>query len=130
MRQEEKLLNMEVDYKSMEEAVQSLKVVNKQLREKYKQALNEIKDLDKEGSQKNQDLLDTIRTQERDLNFYKALTLMVMSEEDIQKIRGDCKTDDNFDYVVPPFYFKKNKLHFPNIPRAQAMDIVMNEREQ
>jgi hypothetical protein len=46
------------------------KLVNK-LKKRYKAALNEIKDLGDEHQSEKFDLFDTIRSIERDLDFYK-----------------------------------------------------------
>lgn len=45
----------------MQEEIDENRRVIEQLRLKYKQAQNEIKDLDNENEMKNEDLLDTIR---------------------------------------------------------------------
>ena len=40
------------------------------LRKKYQESLNEIKDLEKENEKDREDLLETIRTQDKDIKFY------------------------------------------------------------
>lgn len=49
---------------------QKAKIISK-LKSRYKAALSEIKDLDAEHQSNKEDLLDSVRILERDLDFYK-----------------------------------------------------------
>lgn len=52
------------------------KILSK-LRNKYKEALEEIKDIEKEFETQREDYLDMIRISERDSSFYKEICLML-----------------------------------------------------
>ena len=59
----------------------------KLLKDNYKSALNEIKDLQSEHETNRQELLDTIRFNEKELKYCQAINKMVLSEEEMEKIK-------------------------------------------
>ena len=68
-RQEEELLVKEKYYNSMQEEVSDCRKIIKKLRQKLKGAQNELKDIHKENAERNEDLLDTVREQAKELDF-------------------------------------------------------------
>ena len=67
-----------------------MRKIMKQLRKKYKQAMVEIEDIEKEHEQQRGDLLETIRVQERDIKFHSGISQMILRDEEIQLIKTKC----------------------------------------
>ena len=67
---------MEVQYK-----VNRIGKIIKKLRQKLKNAQNELKDIHKENLEKNEELLDTVREQAKELDFLNQLTGYLVTDE-------------------------------------------------
>lgn len=84
--------------------------------------MDEIKDLDQEHERNREDLLDTIRDNERDLKLYKGLVKMLMPEEDVQKVFKRCLWNESEgEWTIPPFLYKHKKVQFPTIRNAEQL---------
>lgn len=59
----------------------------KKLREKYKQAQQEIEDLQHETQFNKEDLLETIRLQDRDVKFANKVMAIMLSENEQYKLK-------------------------------------------
>ena len=62
--------------------LERLRNINKKLRSKYKQAQQEIKNLAKENDNNKTELLDSIRMQEKDMQFNEKLVKIMLNEND------------------------------------------------
>mmetsp|Transcript_41097 Transcript_41097/g.53921 ORF Transcript_41097/g.53921 Transcript_41097/m.53921 type:complete len:97 (-) Transcript_41097:865-1155(-) len=51
--------------------IERLRTINKKLRRKYQEAAQEIKTLTREADSNKDELLDIVRTQEKDIKFYE-----------------------------------------------------------
>ncbi len=60
MRQEEEMMLVEKNYQSLQEEVDDMRRLIKKFRLKYKQAVNEIKDLNAEHNKERTELFETI----------------------------------------------------------------------
>lgn len=56
-------------YNSMQEEVEDARKIIKKLKTKLKSATNELKDIHQENAEKNEELLDTVREQAKELDF-------------------------------------------------------------
>ena len=65
MRKEDEVLMVEQHYKDLQEESEENRKNIKKLRSKYQAAVDEIKDLEQEHERNREDLLDTIRDNER-----------------------------------------------------------------
>jgi len=130
IKKDEEMLLAEKNYKSLQEEVDDTRKVVKKLRIKYRVALNEISDLQKEHELHREDLLDTIREQEKDLNFYYGVAIMMFNEDEMTKIRAKSIYDnEGKNWKIPPFLVKSKKVKFPQLKSAQAMSVFQNEKE-
>lgn len=127
MKREEELLN---NYQGLQEEVDDkAKVVNK-LRKRYKAALSEIQDLETEHQSEKSELLETIRTLERDLNFYKCVVETLIKDDELYKIKAKSKYDmENNKWKVPAFTFKAEQVNFPKLNVNRMRDLINSERE-
>jgi septation ring formation regulator EzrA len=55
------LLEREQHYNSLQDEVEDCRKIIKKLRQKYKIAQNELKDIHRENADRNEELLDTVR---------------------------------------------------------------------
>ena len=85
---------MEGEYKNLQEAVDQKSKIIQKLKSKYRSALSEIKDLDAEHQSNKEELLDSVRILERDLDFYKQIVAMMLKEDQLYKIKAKSQFDD------------------------------------
>jgi len=70
-----------------------------------------VKDLQEEFEYQKQDLLDTIREQEKEVEFCHEVIKAMLKDYELQKLRGKAKYDDNNNkWVLPAFLLRKKKL--------------------
>jgi hypothetical protein len=53
----------------------------KKLRVKYKAANNELKDIHQENAERNEELLDTVREQAKELDFFNQMIANLLSDD-------------------------------------------------
>lgn len=95
-----------------------MREIIKKLREKYKQSQQEIEDLQHESQFNKEDLLDTIRQQDRDVKFANRVMAILLSENEMYKIKQRAQWDENRqDWKIPLFTFNaaQKDIQFPNI---------------
>ncbi len=90
LQKEDEVLMVEQHYKDLQEECDENRKNIKKLRAKYQAAIDEINDLHQEHERNREDLLDTIRDNERDLKLYKGMVRMLMGEDDIQRVVKRC----------------------------------------
>ena len=65
----------------MQEEVDDCRKIIKKLRSKLRAATNELKDIHTEYADKNEELLDTVREQAKELDFLNQITRYLMNDE-------------------------------------------------
>ena len=63
------------------------------LRTKYKEAVDEIKDLSNEHFKEKEFLLETVRDMEKEMEFFKSVVKVTFNHEETDKIRIKSKYD-------------------------------------
>ena len=97
---------------------------------KYKNALYEIEDLKRENEYEKETLLDSIRDQQKEIEFYEEVLKNILSQEEINKIRSHTIWSEAANkYKVPPFIFKEKTIKFTNLNYAQSQGLN-NEQKQ
>lgn len=128
-RQEEELLVKEQQYGNLQEEVQAQRKIIKTLRQKYKQAQNELKDIERDQGDKSEEYLETIRAQEKDLDFLNAVVGMMLKEGEMYRLKERVEYDFEVGkWKVPPFYLKNKEVAFPKI--KNAMNLVRENLDQ
>ena len=118
---EEEILLGESKYNSLQEEVEEQRKIIRKLRKKYKSALAEIKDLEREHELNKEDLLDTIRLLEKDIKINNAIMLNLLSPEELNKVRARARwRDDRNEFYIPPFVVANKKAKFPKLPHHQG----------
>lgn len=118
---EEEVLLADNKYSSLQEEVEEQRKLIKKLRRKYKSALQEIKDLEREHELNREDLFDTIRLLEKDIKINNAIMLNLLSPEELNKVRARARwRDERNEFYIPPFIVTNKKAKFPKLPHHQG----------
>ena len=111
MKKDEELLQVNRNYQSLQEEVEDMRDLLDRIKLKYSQAMTEIEDLQHEHQFDKQHLLDTIRSNERELKMNQAILKILLSDEEQLAIRMKAKWKDELnDYKIPPFILKDKKV--------------------
>ena len=106
-RQEEQLLQQEQQYASLEQEVAEQRKIIKKLRQKYKQAESELQDIQRKENDDREDLLVVIREQEKDLDFLNGICAMMLTDNQMAKLKEKVTFDfETNKWLVPPFVVK------------------------
>ena len=126
-KREEEILT---DYQELQGKVDDKSKLIKKLSKRYKAALSEIQDLETEHQSEKSDLLEAIRTIERDLDFYKTVVGTLMKDEELYKVKAKSRFDmENNKWKVPAFTFKAESVNFPKLNVNRMRDLINNEKE-
>jgi len=124
-------MEKEHKYNSLQEEVEEQRKIIKKLRQKYKQAESELSAVTRDQDDARLDLTDTIREQEKDLDFLNAIVSMMLKEGEMYRLKEKIEYDFEVGkWKVPPFLIKNKEVAFPKI--KNAMNLVkdaMQERE-
>lgn len=111
LEKEEQIINA---YKDGQKEAEQLHDLVNTLRVKYKGALEEIQDLEKEHEMQREDMLDTIRQQEKELKLYNKINDIMLTPQEFYKIKSKSKYNDNkAEWRVPMFIVKDKKVALP-----------------
>lgn len=110
---------MEKNYNSLTDEVVQLRKLVKFLRKRYQESMAENTDLQREHQANNQDLLDTIRVQDKESKLLTGIIEMLLSSNELDALKGASEwNDDQKEYKIPPFLMKYKKVKFPQLPRS------------
>lgn len=74
--------------------------------------------------------MESIRTLERDLDFYKSVVETIMKEDQLYKVKAKSRYDvENNKWTVPPFVFKAEEVNFPKLKANRMRDLIESEKE-
>ena len=128
-KQEEELKLFERKYTTIQDELLALRRSNKELYERFSAQQTEIDDINREHEVEKENLLDTIREQEKELSFYENLVDLIMSKEDLIKVRGHCLYSESQNkYKIPPYLFKNKEVKFPNLTHSLGVDIIESQK--
>ena len=107
-----------------------------QLFVKYKQVDRDVRDQECENAKEKSDILDTLRYQEKELDFLRQIAGLILSESEMQQIKDKIDfEEDEENFEVPDFYFieEKNLVNLPTLPTSKFFylsidfDVVFSE---
>jgi len=82
-----------------------------------------LKDTEKDYNDDKFDLIDQIRDQRQDVQFYTKLIMGSLSHEDLEKLRLKSKwRDANNSFDIPGFMITNKKMTFPKIPKFEILN--------
>ena len=124
-KQEEEIKLFERKYTTIQDELLALRRSNKELYARFTGQQTEIDDLNREHENEKENLLDTIREQEKELSFYENLVDLIMTKEDLIKVRGHSLFSESQNrYKIPPYLFKNKEVKFPNLTHSLGVDIL------
>lgn len=124
-KQEEELKLFERKYTTIQDELLALRRSNKELYTRFTTQQTEIDDLNREHENEKENLLDTIREQEKELSFYENLVDLIMTKEDLIKVRGHSLFSESQNrYKIPPYLFKNKEVKFPNLTHSLGVDFL------
>ena len=109
-----------------------MRIIQDKLRQKYKTAQAELKDIRGEHQGQKEELLDIVRSQEKAVKFSNKVMSILLSENELYKLHEKSKWDDEKEeWKIPFFAFnpKSKDLSFPTINAKQRVEQVKDERE-
>lgn len=134
LRKEEEMIMVERDYKSLQEEVDEQRKLIRVLRNKYKDAVDEIKDLGEEANNEREYLRAAMMEINKEMMLYKAILHVALSCDEIDRIVAKAKySAENKVWKIPQFLFRQQKLNFgKNEGKSQSkiQDMKMKERNE
>ncbi|CAD8107920.1 unnamed protein product [Paramecium primaurelia] len=130
-QQQQEMLEIETKYQNVQEEVEKLRKLIKYLRKKLEEATIEQKDLKLEVENEKEDMLETIRNQQKEIKLYISLVKMMFNQKELETLQAASEWDEDAqEYKIPPFNFKAKKVNFPALPYKQAMDLIELEKSE
>jgi Kinesin motor domain len=116
-KKEEEAQEVEKKYANLQEEAEEVRKIAKKLRKKYKSLQAEIKDFDRDQEYYKGELLDTIRSLERDVKINNAIMAFLLSPFELEKIRSNSNwSEEKNEFIVPKFQLKVKKAKLPQLP--------------
>ena len=91
-----------------EEARRKLVKLKRRYEKKVAASRAEVDDIIEEASFQRNQLMESLREQEKDCRLYEAICLAVLSEQDLQKLVNKARWDEEDEYWVVPFTKRKS----------------------
>jgi hypothetical protein len=127
-KDEVELKDEEIDklkYQNLQEEADELRKILKKVRMKLKGSLAEIEDLNKEHEREKEELLDTIRSKERENDFLHKVFEYMLPAKEIFRIKKMSKYDEiNNQWHVKPFVLQNKQTIFPKLPKVQIYETI------
>ena len=121
-KKEEEMLAVESQYKDIQEEMKDKTAQLKEIRLKYESALNEVKDLQQEHQIEKESFLDTIRDQNQEIDYYKKIMEIMMTDNEMEKIKSKAEWDDESkNWTIPLFIVQNKQVILPKLPKAQGI---------
>jgi predicted nucleic acid-binding Zn-ribbon protein len=129
LQTEEEMIMVERDYKSLQEEVDEQRKLIRVLRNKYKDAVEEIKDLSAEANNEKEYLGSALMEVHKEMSLYKAVLHTAFSHDEIDRIVARSRYNpDNKVWKVPSLMFRQSKLNMPNGNQDRLGDMFLQER--
>ena len=90
----------------------------KNFRVRYKQAVNEIRDLNEEHAKDQAEYFESSQTYEREISLYKAILKSLIDPKELQKLETKCSFNhENKKWTVPLFNIHESskQVSFPKL---------------
>lgn len=112
-------------YQTLQEEVDYLRTLLKTVELKYQAALAEIEDLHKEHEREKEELLDTIRSKDKECIFFSKVFEYLLPLKELSRIKKLSKFDENnSEWHIKPFSVQSKQIMFPKLPKTQIIDSI------
>ena len=122
---------MEKSYKSLNEEVEEMRLRFQEIKKKYITNLQEINDIREEAEQEKEELLDTIRMQQAEINKFSGICSMLLTQDQIQQIIQQSEfNDETREWAIAPFYYRDRNINFPKLGNVKNAELIEFEKEK
>ena len=105
-----------------------LRKLLKKVKLKYKSSVAEIEDLNKEHEKEKEELLETIRSKEKDNEFFHKVFEYMLPTKEIFRIKKLSKFDENNnEWHIKPFVLQNKQILFPKLPKSQVYETIQSD---
>lgn len=119
---EEEIEMVEAECKTAQERIKAKDKIIENIEYKSLEAEYEIKDIQREHQEEKELLLDTIRYQNQEIDFYRKLVGMVIPDAELAKVRDRTRWDEASDaWTVPLFTARGGHVKFPAASKAHGL---------
>lgn len=118
LRKEEEVLLVETNYQNLHGEMDDMRQLIKNFRVRYKQAVNEIRDLNEEHAKDQAEFFESQQAYERELTLYKAILKSLIDPKELQKLEKKCSYDsEKKKWTVPLFTINESskQISFPKL---------------
>lgn len=130
IKKEQDLKLMEENYKNAEDELVGLRMKVKQLQKDCRMQKDELEDIHRENEFGREQLLDSIRENEKELDFLKQVVDIGLSDDELLKIRQKSIYDQNeHKFKIPNFVIRNQKVTLPKLTNSQFSDLKQSEIE-
>lgn len=120
MRQENEILERDKDYHNLNEQVADQNKIIRKLKNRTRQLERELNDIGRENNEKNEELLDTVRQQGKEIDFLNQVVSFLLTDEQLYKIKEKTKWDEDANrWRLAPFQIKQKEISFPKLGNAK-----------
>ena len=90
----------------------------------------ELKDIQDEHEEEKEELLDTIRYQEKEVKKYQAIISILMNNDQLETIMKNADWDEEKrEWVVPHFTYRERMVNFPKLG-GMSKEMIEQERDK
>jgi len=117
----EEMQKVHKEYMNVQEELKDKDNMLAEANKKIEAAYSEIKDLQKEHQSEKETLLDTIREQNHEVDFYKKIVEIMLTEGELEKVRSKTTWDDESNtWTIPLFLVQNKQVQLPKLPKSQG----------
>lgn len=107
---------VETQYQGLQSEVDDMRQLIKNFRVRYKQAVNEIQDLNQEHAKEKIEHFEQVTNYEKELALYRGILKQVVSGNELVKIEQRCSYDEvNTIWSIPSFQIDDRKVFFKRV---------------
>ena len=127
-KQEEEIGQREKEYASMQDELEDLRRVSKQLKVKCKAAVAELGDLNHEFELEKEEILENCRGKQVENEFLLTVIKHVIPNQEVRKIRDKSKFDEiNKLWKFPNFVIQEKSVFFTKIAGNQVKEAMQDK---
>lgn len=127
-KREEEVELKEKQYANMQDELEDLRKVSKQLKVKCKAANSELNDINHEFELEKEEILENFRAKEVENEFLLTVAKRIIPNQDVRKIKEKSKFDEiNKIWKFPNFVIQEKNVFFPKISGNQVRDAMQDK---
>ena len=108
-------------YENIQDELADKNDIIKKLKRGIQNTMGELEDIRYEHQSEKENMLDSIRDQNQELDFYKNFVEIMMSDEEIKQIRDQAQWDPEGErWFIPPFSLQTKEVTLPMLPSISS----------